>query len=77
VTNRQTGRQLLPVIEDLATHDMSPNAPAVGPAFVAEPIVAQDLGIEVVRLERGVVDVRGSRSLKEKSNDGLQAHSLD
>lgn len=46
-----------PVVEDLASHDVAADAPAVLVALVAEPVVAQDLGVEVVGLEGGVVHV--------------------
>lgn len=37
---------------------MSPNTPAVLVALLSQPIVTQNLGVEVDRLEGGVVDVR-------------------
>jgi predicted transcriptional regulator len=37
---------------------VAPDAPAVLIAFVAQPVVAEDLGVEVVRLEGRVVHVR-------------------
>lgn len=46
-----------PVVEDLGAHDVAPHAPAVLVALVAQPVVAQDLGVEVVRLEGRVVHV--------------------
>lgn len=46
-----------PVVEDLAAHDVAADAPAVFVALVAQPVVAQDLGVEVVSLEGGVVHV--------------------
>lgn len=46
-----------PVVKDLAAHDVSPDTPAVGIALVAEPVVAEDLGVKVVRLKGRVVDV--------------------
>lgn len=46
-----------PVVKDLAAHDVAPHAPAVLIALVAQPVVAQDLGVEVVGLEGRVVDV--------------------
>lgn len=44
-----------PVVEDLAAHDVPADAPAVLVALVAQPVVTQDLGVEVVRLEGRVV----------------------
>lgn len=44
-----------PVVKDLAAHDVAADAPAVLVALVAQPVVAQDLGVEVVGLEGGVV----------------------
>lgn len=46
-----------PVVEDLAAHDVAADSPAVLVALVAQPVVAQDLGVEVVGLEGGVVHV--------------------
>jgi hypothetical protein len=46
-----------PVVKDLAAHDVAPDAPAVLVTLVAQPVVAQDLGVKVVRLKRGVVHV--------------------
>lgn len=60
------GTEDSPVIEDLAAHDVPPNTPAVLITLVAHPIVAEDLGVEVVRLKRGVVDMGSSRSFKEE-----------
>ena len=54
---RRSRSKGLPVIEDLAAHDVAPDAPAVGVPLLAEPVVAQHLGVKVVRLERRVVDV--------------------
>lgn len=46
-----------PVVKDLAAHDVPPDAPAVPVALVAQPVVTQHLGIEVVSLKGRVVDV--------------------
>lgn len=46
-----------PVVKDLAAHDVAADSPAVLVALVAQPVVAQDLGVEVVGLEGGVVHV--------------------
>lgn len=46
-----------PVVKDLAAHDVAADAPAVLVALVAQPVVAQDLGVKVVRLKGRVVDV--------------------
>lgn len=47
-----------PIIKDLASHDVPSNTPTVLVAFLAKPVVAQNLGVEIDRLKRGVVDVR-------------------
>lgn len=47
-----------PVIENLATHDMTANPPTVLITLVAKPVVAQDLGVKVVCFERRVVHMR-------------------
>ena len=48
-----------PVIKDLRAQDVTPDAPdALVPLF-GEPLMAQLLGIEIVDLERAVVDVAG------------------
>lgn len=46
-----------PVVKDLAAHDVAPDAPAVFVALVAQPVVAQDLGVKIVRLKGRVVHV--------------------
>lgn len=62
-----------PVVEDLAAHDVSPNAPAVLVALLAEPVVAEQLGVEVVRLVRRMVHVR-LRPLEEE--EAVVVHEL-
>lgn len=56
VLENEAGR-VEPVVKDLAAHDVAPHAPAVLVALVAQPVVAQDLGVKVVRLKGRVVDV--------------------
>ena len=46
-----------PVIENLTAHHVSSNTPAVLVALMAKPVVAEHLGIEIVCLEGGVMDV--------------------
>ena len=46
-----------PVVKDLAAHDVAAYAPAVLVALVAQPVVAEHLGVKVVRLEGRVVHV--------------------
>ena len=50
-------RRIEPVVKDLATHDMPAHAPAVLVSLVPEPVVAEDLGVEIVCLEGRVMDV--------------------
>lgn len=50
-------RGVKPVVKDLAAHDVPADAPAVGVPLVTQPIMTQNLGVEVVRLEGGVVHV--------------------
>lgn len=45
----------VPVVEDLAAEDVSSNTPTVLVALLPQPIMAEDLSVEVVRFERGVV----------------------
>lgn len=45
---------------------MAANAPAVLITLVSQPVMTEYLCVEIVRLERGVVNVRSSRSLKEE-----------
>ena len=45
---------------------MSPHTPAVFPALVTQIVVTQDLGVVVVRLEGGVVDVWRPGTLEEE-----------
>ena len=48
----------IPVVENLATHDVSPDAPTVLIAFVTEPIVSQNLCIKVMRFKGWMMDMR-------------------
>lgn len=66
VLQNKPGR-IKPVIKDLAAHDVSPNTPAVGVALLAQPVVAEHLGVEVVGFEGGVVDVRLGALEEEKA----------
>lgn len=50
-------RGVEPVIEYLAAHYVPAHAPAVLVAVLPEPVVAQHLGVEIMRLEGGVVHV--------------------
>lgn len=50
-------RPNVPVIEDLAAQDMPADTPAVLVPLLPQPVVAKELGVEVVRLKRRVVDV--------------------
>ena len=54
-----------PVIEDLATHYVSTNTPAVLVALMTKPIVTEHLSVEIVGFEGRVVDVHLG-SLKEE-----------
>lgn len=47
--------RVIPVVEDLAAEDVSSNTPTVLVALLPQPIMAEDLSVEVVRFERGVV----------------------
>lgn len=49
--------RVIPVIKDLAAHDVPSDAPAVLITLVPQPIVPQDLGVKIVRLKGRVVDV--------------------
>ena len=49
---------IIPIIEDLTAHNVSPNTPAVLVALLCQPIVSQKLGVKIDCLERGVMDVR-------------------
>lgn len=62
-----------PVVEDLAPHDVPAHAPAVLVAPVPQPVVAEDLGVEVVGLEGGVVDVELG-ALEEE--EGVVVHEV-
>ena len=44
-------RANLPIIKDLTTHDVSSYAPAILIPFVTQPIMAEHLSIEVMRLK--------------------------
>lgn len=49
--------RVVPVVKDLAAHNVAADAPAVGVALVAQPVVTEHLGVKVVRLKGRVVDV--------------------
>lgn len=53
--NKPTGIE--PIIKDLTTHDMPPDPPTVLPTFMPQPIMPQNLRVEIVRLEARVVDM--------------------
>jgi hypothetical protein len=56
---------IIPIIKDLAAHDMSSHTPTVLVAFVAEPVVAQHLCVKIMCFKRGVMDM-AFRSLEEE-----------
>lgn len=64
----------LPVIEDLAAHDMPAHTPAVLPTLVPQPVVTQHLGVEVMCLEGRVVDVGSSGPFKEE--EAVMVHKV-
>lgn len=63
----ECGRRNSPIVKDLTAHDVPANTPAVLVALLAQPIVTQDLGVKVVRLERRVVDVHLGPFEKEEA----------
>lgn len=52
-------RDIPPVVEDLGAEDVAADAPDGVVLLLGEPLVAQQLGVEVVDLEAGVVHVLG------------------
>lgn len=52
-------RRIPPVIKNLRSQNVPPNAPHSLIPLIRKPLVAQFLGIEVVDLERTVMHVRG------------------
>ena len=50
-------RAHVPVIENLTAQDMPPDAPAILVALFDEPVVPEDLGVEIEHLERRMVHV--------------------
>ncbi len=50
-------RRVEPIIEYLAAHYVPAHAPAVLVAVLPEPVVAQHLGVEIVRLEGRMMHV--------------------
>lgn len=50
-------REHAPVIKDLASHDMPTNTPAILISLLPEPMVAQQLRIKIMRLERRMMDM--------------------
>lgn len=62
---------VLPVVEDLGSIDVSPHAPNGGVRLAQEILVAQKLRVEILHLERAVVDLvrdgeAGGRTGKEQ-----------
>ena len=49
--------QHAPVVEDLAAQHMPADSPTVRPASTEEKVVPQALGIEIVYLKTGVMDM--------------------
>lgn len=61
----------LPIVENLASKDVSPNAPGVGPLFASQPVVPQGLGVEVIDLITRVVDVSRSVTWFARQKEAL------
>lgn len=47
----ESGAKRIPVIEDLTAHDVTANPPTILVASVPQPVVTQDLCVEVMGLE--------------------------
>lgn len=56
-----------PVIKDLTTHDVSPNAPAILPTFMPQPVMTQHLRVKIVRFEARVMDMTLGAFEEEKA----------
>jgi hypothetical protein len=54
-----------PVVEDLTAEHVAPDPPTVFVPLLPEPVVAENLGVEVVRLVRGMVHME-FRALEEE-----------
>lgn len=52
------GQGNIPVIEDLASHDMSSDSPAILVTFLAQPVMPKGLCVKVIGLVGRMVDVR-------------------
>jgi hypothetical protein len=50
-------RRIEPIIEDLTSHDMPSNTPAILPPLVSQPVVPEHLRIEIMRLETRMMDM--------------------
>ena len=57
---------IIPVIKDLTTKDMSSNTPAELVSFLLEVLMTQELSVEIVNFEGAVVDVDGWLLLTEE-----------
>lgn len=47
----------VPIIKNLTTENMATYAPTIRPSFASKPVVAKGLGVKVVHLVTGMVDV--------------------
>lgn len=63
----------LPVIENLASHDMASYAPAILVSLEAQPIVSQHLSVKVVRLKGRMMHVAFWPFEEE---EGVMVHKL-
>jgi hypothetical protein len=54
----RVAERVLPIVEDLAADDVPADAPEIAPALRVQPFVAEHLVVEIMDLERGVMEMR-------------------
>jgi hypothetical protein len=62
----------LPVIENLATKDMSSDAPAVCPPLFPQPIMTQRLRVDIIDLKAAMMRICLGRSLGRTRKECLE-----
>ena len=60
-------RGIEPIIEDLTSHNMPPNTPAILPPLVPQPVMTQHLRVKVMRLETRMMNVTFGAFEEEKA----------
>jgi hypothetical protein len=56
-TKRYEIMENLPVVENLTSHDMPPNTPAIRVSLIHQPVMSKNLDVEIVNLKGGMMDM--------------------